>query len=86
MKPPQLTTFEGLQRMATPVLYGKYACRGPGDKHGFTMQGERTSAIFGNVGKRRDGDFYGFSVLNQGGVQLVANPCKSPQKIALYYL
>jgi len=71
--------------MATPVLYGKYACRGAGDKNGFTMQGERTSAIFGNVGKRRDGDFYGSSIFNQGGVQSVANPCKSLQKIALYH-
>ena len=84
MKPPQFTAFESLQGMATPILYGKYACRSAGDKHGFTMQGERTGAIFGNVGKRRNGNFYGISVLNQGGVQSVANPFKFPQKVALY--
>lgn len=85
MKPPKLTTFEGLQRMATPVLYGKYACWSPGDEYRFTVQGKRTGAIFGNVGKRGDCDFYGSSVLNQDGVQSVAKPCKFPQKIALCY-
>jgi hypothetical protein len=49
------------------------------------MQGKCTCAIFGNVGKWRDSNFYGISILNQGGVQSVANPYKSSQKIALNY-
>ena len=67
--------------MAAPVLDGEHACRGAGDKHRFSIQCERTGAIFRNVGKWCDSDFLGFSVLDQGSVQSVENSCKSLRQV-----
>jgi hypothetical protein len=70
--------------MATPILDGKHASRGPGDKHRLSMQVERTGSIFWNVGKRRDSNFHGFSVLGPGSGQSVENPFKSLRQALLH--